>query len=442
MDRPYGPFPLTTRKTAKDKIKGHWYYYYQKARDGRLKLPKNIKLGIWGISGFLDPQNTFINHKKAKYWSEKNYPITPDMVALKSGKIMWFNCPCGPRHDFQSVVRHITNGHWCPYCRPGARRLCKCEICFKKSMASHPTSKYWSSSKNELEPWQVTLQSSLKIWFNCPTCVHAFDCTPSHITNEKRWCPYCSHQKLCESNDCNDCYNNSFASYTLYKHITWSKENKDTPRQNFKSSGKKCSFYCSICNHKFEAKLGNISLNRGSGCSYCSHRTLCGKAECKFCFNNSFASYEGSILWSNTNEEQNTRKIFIQSNNYAWFSSNCGHHWKARINSIYAGNGCPICKNKTEKKLLEWLQKQPFIKKVKREYKPKWCSTEYHCIMKGEHKTRRYQYSYDFLITLQNGKQLIIELDGPQHFVQVTGKDPFIIKSEMLTRREKHDNTN
>ena len=40
MDRPYGPFPLTTRKTAKDKIKGHWYYYYQKARDGPAKIAK------------------------------------------------------------------------------------------------------------------------------------------------------------------------------------------------------------------------------------------------------------------------------------------------------------------------------------------------------------------------------------------------------------------
>ena len=29
-------------------------------------------------------------------------------------------------------------------------------------------------------------------------------------------------------------------------------------------------------------------------------------------------------------------------------------------------------------------------------------------------------YSYDFFVTFQNGKQLIIELDGRQHFEQVS----------------------
>ena len=31
----------------------------------------------------------------------------------------------------------------------------------------------------------------------------------------------------------------------------------------------------------------------------------------------------------------------------------------------------------------------------------------------------KYQYRYDFLVTLKNKKQLIIELDGVQHYKQV-----------------------
>ena len=90
----------------------------------------------------------------------------------------------------------------------------------------------------------------------------------------------------------------------------------------------------------------------------------------------------------------------------------------ARTADVTRGNWCPTCKNKTEKKLLEWLQKQSFIKQVKHQYKPKWF--KYHCIIKGKPKIRSFTYSYDFLITLQNGKQLIIELDGRQHFEQVS----------------------
>lgn len=76
--------------------------------------------------------------------------------------------------------------------------------------------------------------------------------------------------------------------------------------------------------------------------------------------------------------------------------------------------------NKTELKLYKWLLKQDNIKDVKREYKPKWCSTQFrHINKKNEFKDGKYQYRYDFLITFKNKKQLIIELDGRQHFEQV-----------------------
>ena len=72
-------------------------------------------------------------------------------------------------------------------------------------------------------------------------------------------------------------------------------------------------------------------------------------------------------------------------------------------------------------KLYNWLLKQPNIKNVKREYKPIWCSTKYKYInKKKELKEGRNQYRYDFLITFKNNKKLIIELDGRQHFEQVS----------------------
>ena len=80
---------------------------------------------------------------------------------------------------------------------------------------------------------------------------------------------------------------------------------------------------------------------------------------------------------------------------------------------------CPNCYNKTELKLYNWLLKREYIKTVKKEWKPAWCSTEYTHIIKTKYKIGRYQYRYDFLVTLKNKKQIIIELDGPQHYEQV-----------------------
>ena len=66
-----------------------------------------------------------------------------------------------------------------------------------------------------------------------------------------------------------------------------------------------------------------------------------------------------------------------------------------------------ICKNKTELKFNNWLIKQHYIKVVNREYKPKWCSTQFiYLNKKYGYPIGKYQYRYDFPYNNQ-----IIELD-------------------------------
>ena len=60
-----------------------------------------------------------------------------------------------------------------------------------------------------------------------------------------------------------------------------------------------------------------------------------------------------------------------------------------------------------------------YVNSVKREWSPKWCSTEYTHFVKTKYKIGRYQYRFDFLVTLKNKKQIIVELDGRQHYEQV-----------------------
>ena len=163
------------------------------------------------------------------------------------------------------------------------------------------------------------------------------------------------------------------------------------------------------------------SIKRGCWCPYCSKKTrLCGDIKCELCLKESFASHQKARYWSKKNDKK-PHEVTLNSSKKCWFDCpECSQVFDAVAANVNKGSWCRYCKNKTEKKLLEWLQKQSFIKKVKHQYNPKWCSTEYCCIIKGEPKIRRRQYSYDFLVTLQNGKQLIIELDGRQHFEQVS----------------------
>ena len=139
------------------------------------------------------------------------------------------------------------------------------DICFNKSFASYDgkTNKgklkveCWDKEKNKLTPRQVFKRSGKKYWFRCDECEHLFCSSLDNITKigRGRWCPYCVSQghKLCSDDNCEHCFNKSFASYTE-KTITgklkincWDYErNKIKPRDIFKNCGKKYWFNCEI----------------------------------------------------------------------------------------------------------------------------------------------------------------------------------------------------
>ena len=107
-------------------------------------------------------------------------------------------------------------------------------------------------------------------------------------------------KKLCNNNDCEICFNKSFASNEKSKY--WSEENKIKPRDVFLQSNKKFIFNCDKCSHNFEGLLSNII--KGQWCSYCSNRQLCNNNNCEICFNKSFASNEKSKYWSDKNSNK------------------------------------------------------------------------------------------------------------------------------------------
>ena len=206
----------------------------------------------------------FSEHPKSKFWSDKNL-IKPNDIALNSHKKFWFDCECG--HTFDSSLLNINIGNnWCPYCYN--RKLCRnCDVCNEKSFASHPKSIYWHS-ENNCKPDEVLKGSEKKYYFNCDKCPHKLLISLKKISSQDRWCSYCSHQKLCENNECDMCYNNSFASINRYNLLA---DNTVNPRQLFKSSNKKYMFNCDNCNNSFESPLSAVT--NGVWCPFCFNKT-------------------------------------------------------------------------------------------------------------------------------------------------------------------------
>ena len=343
-------------------------------------------------------EKSFASHEKSKYWSDKN-DVTPRQVFKVTAKKYLFKCnTCN--HEFINNPSHVSNGRWCPYCCVPQKQLCgskSCVDCYNKSFASHEKAKYWSN-KNELQPEFVLKKGDKRIWFNCDICNHDFETQIKRITKDQ-WCPFCNSCKLCENVDCIFCFNRSFASHEKAKY--WSNKNDISPRQIVKGSGQKIWFNCNNCNHEFEKDIHAITGERNGWCPYCANTKLCYEDNCLECYNKSFASHEKVIYWSLKNKEK-PRDIFQGSSNKYWFNcEKCELEFDTRLYNVKSGYWCPFCVNQTETKLYKILLE--LYPSVIHQYKVEWCKNI-------------SLLPFDFCIPEHN---IIIELDGPQHFQQI-----------------------
>ncbi len=337
-------------------------------------------------------EQSFASIEYSSKWSNRNGNIKPEDVFKSSGKKYWFDCDCG--HEFENSLCHIVYGRHCPYC--ANQKLCNnenCKVCFEKSFASSNKVTYWS--KNNIRvPREVFKSTHTKYKFNCD-CGHEFESALNNI-KKGQWCPFCSNppRKLCDNDQCKICFNNSFLSNPKSKF--WSKKNKLTPREVFNNNISKFKFNC-LCGHEFEI---NLNSAQRSWCPFCSipPKQLCDDEDCKLCFEKSFASVYMSKYWSKKNGNIKARNVFKASGKKYWFTCENEHEFNIKIDNITCHNTwCPLCKNKTESKLHEWLKSQYEVT-----YQPKyeWCK-------------KKQKLPYDFAI---EEFKILIELDGNQHF--------------------------
>ena len=342
-------------------------------------------------------EKSLASNPKSIFWSKNNKKKTSE-VRKSSKKKYLFDCEkCV--HEFESRLSDITNGSWCGFC--ANKQLCnneKCKICLEKSFASNPKCIFWSD-KNDKIPSECYKSSGSKYLFDCKKCGHEFESRLSDITRGG-WCGFCANKQLCNNEKCKICLEKSFASNS--KCIFWSSKNDKTPREMFKSSDSNCLFDCDKCGHEFESALYHIT-NMNSWCGFCANKKLCDNEDCKTCFNKSFLSHPKSIFWSSKNGTLKPREVFKSSMTKCLFVCEKLHEFESSLNSISnMGSWCPKCVNKTETKLYELII--PFYPSMIIQYKQDWCKNK-QCL------------PFDFCIPEDN---IIIELDGNQHFKQVS----------------------
>jgi len=343
---------------------------------------------------------SFASHPKAECWSDVNND-NPRNVFLNTKNKYTFKCKdCN--HTFESSLTSITNGTWCPYC--AKLKLCDediCQQCFENSFASHPRAKYWSR-ENEKKPRQVMRCSGTKWKFLCDTCHHVYD-MQLNVVSRGSCCPYCCTppKQLCDEEDCQHCFERSFASHPNSRY--WSPENKKKPRQVFKGTPDAHKFICNVCTHVLNMNVSNVT--KGQWCIYCAGKDICDNDSCEECYSKSFASHPKAKYWSTDNDKKPRQFMKCSAKKCKFLCDTCNHHFECSLNNIVKGNWCPYCVNKTERKLYDYLLSQNI--QVTRQAKFDWCKND----ETGKH------LPFDFLV---EDKRIIIEVDGIQHFEQVS----------------------
>ena len=180
----------------------------------------------------------------------------------------------------------------------------------------------------------------------------------------------------------------------------------------YKDSVTKVSITCLICSRDFPQTPPNHLY--GYGCPTCAVRKVANikkkKAADEFTKKATAIHGEGRYAYSNVEYQTNRIKVNITC-------LLCSRDFPQSPNKHLNGRGCPICRNKTEKKIHEHLIN--YYPELEREFKMNWCKNL---------ETNRY-YPFDFCI---EEKRLIIELDGGHHF-----KDIKCWKSLLVEQHER-----
>jgi len=370
-------------------------------------------------------KETNYDHLKAQWHPTKNGELKFTDFTPGSHFEAWWLCidpKCGCRHEWKIQIKSRTNAKHpsgCPFCSQNTTR-----VCHHNSLASMRPDlmQEWDYNKNvDIDPNTLPVSSGRMVSWKCPHtcpiggCKHEWDAKIANRTksDSPSGCPFCA--PVSESL----CYHQSLEY--LYPDLMkqWHKTMNEgiDPGKLRPSSGIKVYWSCSdpVCNciHEWPAKIcSRTNLDHQSGCPFCN------TAPKRTCIHNSleYKHPEISAEWNhNKNGDLKPSVVPSGSGIMVWWtcSNNSAHEWKAVIGDRTAKNsGCPHCKHKTEAALFDWLVEQLPDYTIKPQKTFSWCC--------GITSNRRLRY--DFYIVELNR---IIELDGPQHFEDISNWKSF-----------------
>lgn len=266
----------------------------------------------------------------AKEWHpNKNGDLTPDKVYGGSEKKVWWLCPKGADHEYESQIKHRIVGGGCPICNGK-------KVVLSNSLATtHPDLiSEWHPTKNTLLLNEVVAGSDKITWWLCKTNPdHEWQSQIKKRALRNQGCPACKGRIT-------DNENNLAVDFPEIS-LQWNfeKNSPQKPEQFRTRSNKKVWWTCEKDNtHIYESTITNRV--QGFGCSICAGRTVHTS--------NSLQTRFPAIAkqWHPTkNGTLSPSDIVAGTNKKFWWVCEKGndHEWQSTAANRIAGKNCPVC---------------------------------------------------------------------------------------------------
>ncbi|MBZ0120259.1 MAG: zinc-ribbon domain-containing protein [Sandaracinaceae bacterium] len=195
----------------------------------------------------------------AEWDRAKNGTLSPEDVVPGSNKRVWWKCPAGPDHEWETTVTNrALRGDGCPFCR--GRRASVTNSLARK----HPRlAREWHPWRNgELTPRDVPAGSAKRVWWKCPKGDdHEWD---QRVEVRVRYphCPFCIGVRFSEMH--------SLAALFPALALEWhpSRNGLVSPR-DVAAASKEAVWWRCPRKHSYRRKISERTL-KGRGCPVCS----------------------------------------------------------------------------------------------------------------------------------------------------------------------------
>ncbi len=145
--------------------------------------------GIRLLKGYNDLATRF--PEIAAEWSQRNLPLTPDSVSVKSTKNVFWKCAiCG--NEWQGVIDSRVKGRKCPVCAERAVLAGYNDL----ATTDPDVAAEWDSEKNKgISPSQISKHSMRYVFWKCPHG-HSWRARVTDRTVDKKGCTVCEAEYL------------------------------------------------------------------------------------------------------------------------------------------------------------------------------------------------------------------------------------------------------